>query len=246
MSTTQKKVALVTGASRGIGREVALRLSKDGFTIAVNFASSAEKADEVVQLIVKAGGTALAVQADISSPLSVEAMFKQIQEQFGRIDVVVNSAGIMSLCPIAGADLAAFDRIINTNLRGAYNVLGQAANRVELGGRIITMSSSVILKSFPGYGAYIASKAGAEGLVRVLANELSGHNVTVNAVAPGPTATELFLTDKSEEQIDQLAKLSPLERLGKPEDIANLVSFLVGQEGGWINGQVLRANGGFA
>ena len=160
--------------------------------------------------------------------------------------MVVNNAGIMPLSPIAKGDVASFDRVMATNLRGAFLVLGQAARHISEGGRIIAFSSSVLAKAFPTYGPYIASKAGVEGLVHVLANELRGRNVTVNAVAPGPVATELFLNDKTEAQIGQLSKLPPLERLGRPEDIANVVSFLAGPDGGWVNGQVLRVNGGFA
>src|SRR6185503_20731464 len=167
---------------------------------------------------------------------------KQTLEAFGKVDVVVHSAGIMPLLPISGGNVETFDKVIATNLRGTFLVLGQAAQHVPAGGRIIAFSSSVIAKSFPTYGPYIASKAGVEGLVRVLANELRGRNITVNAVAPGQVETELFLKGKSDARIDELRKLSPLERLGQPEDIANVVSFLAGPDGGWINGQILRAN----
>lgn len=246
MSNTDKKIAIVTGASRGIGREVAVRLAKDGFAVVVNFAGNASKADEVVRSIESAGGTALAVQGDVSDLASVEALFDKTLKQFGHVDVVVHSAGVMAISRITELDLAAFDKVITTNLRGTFIVLGQAARHIGTGGRIITFSTSVIAKSFPGYGAYIASKADAEGLMHVLSNELRGRNITVNAVAPGPVATELFLADKTPEEIERLSKMPPLERLGQPEDIANLVSFLSGPEGGWINGQVIRSNGGFA
>ncbi|MGA9151821.1 MAG: SDR family oxidoreductase, partial [Candidatus Nitrosopolaris sp.] len=170
--------------------------------------------------------------------------FKEAVGTFGGINVVVNCAGIMPLSPIDRLDLDLFDKVINTNLRGTFVVLGQASRQLSPGGRIIAFSSSVIGLALPTYGPYIASKAGVEGLVHVLANELRGRNITVNAVAPGPVATELFLTGKDEAQIEHLRKLPPLERLGQPEDIANLVSFLAGPDGGWVNGQVLRANGG--
>ena len=240
------KVAIVTGASRGIGRVVASRLAHEGFAVVVNYARDTAKADEVVHEITSVGGQAIAVQADVANAAAVERLFKETLVTFGRIDVVVNCAGIMPLGRIADGDIEMFDQVIATNLRGTFVVLSQAAQHVSPGGRIIAFSSSVVAKAFPTYGPYIASKAGVEGLVRVLANELRGRNITVNAVAPGPVATELFLKDKTEAQIEQFRQLSPLERLGQPEDIANVVSFLAGPDGGWVNGQVLRANGGFA
>jgi 3-oxoacyl-[acyl-carrier protein] reductase len=245
-TSTEKNSAIVTGASRGIGRAVATRLASDGFTVAANYAGNATKAEEVVSAINSSGGKAIAVQADVANAAYVERLFKEAVDTFGGIKVVVNCAGIMPLSPIAGGDLELFDKVIATNLRGTFVVLGQAARQISAGGRIIAFSSSVIAKAFPTYGPYIASKAGVEGLVRVLANELRSRNITVNALAPGPVATELFLTGKAEAQIEELRKLSPLERLGQPEDIANVVSFLAGPGGGWVNGQVLRANGGFA
>jgi 3-oxoacyl-[acyl-carrier protein] reductase len=245
-TSTEKKSAIVTGASRGIGCAVATRLASDGFAVAANYAGNATKADEVVSAIKASGGQAIAVQADVANAADVERLFKEAVDTFGGINVVVNCAGIMPLSPIAGGDLELFDKVIATNLRGTFVVLGQAARQISAGGRIIAFSSSVIAKAFPTYGPYIASKAGVEGLIRVLANELRGRNITVNALAPGPVATELFLTGKAEAQIEELRKLSPLERLGQPEDIANVVSFLAGPGGGWVNGQVLRANGGFA
>ena len=246
MANTQTRSAIVTGASRGIGSVVAKRLASDGFAIVVNFAGSAAKAEEVVAEIKAAGGQAVAVQANVANAADVEQLFKQTLDTYGRIDVVVNNAGIMGLSPIAKGDVATFDKVIATNLRGTFLVLGQAAQHISKGGRIIAFSSSVVAKGFPTYGAYIASKAGVEGLVHVLTNELRGRNITVNAVAPGPVGTELFLKGKTQAQIEELSKVPPLERLGQPEDIANVVSFLAGPDGGWVNGQVLRANGGFA
>lgn len=240
-----RKSVIVTGSSRGIGRAVARRLASDGFAVVANYAGNATKAEEVVAEIKSAGGQATATQADVAIAADVERLFKETIDTFGGVNVVVNCAGIMPLSLIAEADLELFDKVIATNLRGTFLVLGQAARHVSSGGRIIAFSSSVIAKAFPTYGLYIASKAGVEGLVRVLANELRGRDITVNAVAPGPVATELFLTSKTEDQIEQLRKQSPLERLGQPEDISNVVSFLAGPDGRWINGQILRANGGF-
>jgi 3-oxoacyl-[acyl-carrier protein] reductase len=245
MKTSPTRSAIVTGASGGIGRVVAKRLASDGFAVAVHYAGNPAKAETVVTEIQGAGGKAIAVQADVAKPADVETLFKQTLDAFGTIDVVVHTAGIMPLIPISGGDVETFDKVIATNLRGTFVVLAQAAQHVSSGGRIIAFSSSVIAKAFPTYGPYIASKAGVEGLVRVLANELRGRNITVNAIAPGQVETELFLKGKSQARIDELKKMNPLERLGQPEDMANLVSFLAGPDGGWLNAQVLRANGGF-
>ncbi len=218
-----RKTAIVTGASRGIGRTIALRLAADGFGVVVNYAGNAAKAEEVVNEITSTGGRALAVQADVANPEDVKQLFDKTLKSFGQIDVVVNNAGIMPLSPIAKGDVETFDKVIATNLRGTFLVLSQAAQHVAEGGRIIAFSSSVLAKNFPTYGPYIASKAGVEGLVHVLANELRGHKITVNAIAPGPVGTELFLDGKTEEQIKQISSMAPLERLGQPDDIAGVV-----------------------
>lgn len=246
MNKESKGVALVTGASRGIGQAIALRLAQDGFDIVVNYAGNTAKAQESVAAIEALGRKAIAVQGDVSDAEAVAHLFDTAQEAFGSIDVVVNSAGVMPMATISPDNLADFDRVIATNLRGSFLVLAHAARRLREGGRIIALSTSVIAKSFPGYGPYIASKAGTEGLVHVLANELRGRGITVNAIAPGPVGTELFLNGKSEEQVAQIAKLAPLERIGTPDDIAAAVAFLAGPDGAWVNAQVIRVNGGFA
>jgi 3-oxoacyl-[acyl-carrier protein] reductase len=240
------RTAIVTGASRGIGRAIAIRLAADGFSVVVNYAGNGLAAQGTVDTVRAAGGTALAYQADVSSAADVTRLYDFAQEAFGGIDVIVNSAGVMPIAQIAGSSVEDFDKVVATNLRGTLLMMAGASKNLREGGRFIALSSSVIAKSFPGYGPYIASKAGVEGLVHVFANELRGRDITVNAVAPGPVGTELFFKDKTDEQIAQLAKLAPLERIGEVDDIARAVSFLAGPDGRWVNSQVLRVNGGYA
>lgn len=240
------KTAIVTGASRGIGRAIAQRLSTDGFNVVVNYAGNATQAEKLASELAGTRNSAIAIQADVANPTDIARLFQQAKHTYGSIDVVVHNAGIMPLAAIGKDSLETFDLVIRTNLRGAFVVLAEAVAHLSEGGRIIALSSSVLAKNFPTYGPYIASKAGVEGLVHVLTNEMRGRQVTVNAVAPGPTGTDLFLNGKTQEQIDQLSKLSPLERLGEPDDIARVVSFLAGPDGGWVNGQIIRVNGGFA
>jgi 3-oxoacyl-[acyl-carrier protein] reductase len=238
------RVALVTGSSRGIGADVALRLAHDGFRIIVNYAGRAEPAEQVAAQITEAGGEAIVIRADVSDPTAVIGMFEAAERSFGQVDVVVHCAGVLKLARLSEFDDATFDETIAVNLKGTFNVAREAARRVPDNGRIITFSSSVIGVRLPTYGVYIATKAAVEGMTQVLAQELRGRGISVNAVAPGPVATELFLTGKSDEQIEALAKMNPLERLGQPPDIAGIVAFLAGPDGAWINGQVIRANGG--
>ena len=234
----------MTGASRGIGAAVAERLARDGIAVAVNFSSNPAPAQALVDKITQAGGRAVVVQADVSNSSAVRTMFDRIEAEFGGVDILVNNAGIMQLSNIADADDALFDRLIAVNLKGVFNGLREAAKRLREGGRIINFSSSVVGLYQPTYAIYAATKAGVEAMTHILSKELRGRNITVNAIAPGPTATDLFLEGKSKEVIDRMAKLAPLERLGEPEDIANAVAFLASPDGAWINGQVLRANGG--
>jgi 3-oxoacyl-[acyl-carrier protein] reductase len=244
MSEQNGKVAIVTGASRGIGAAVAERLGRDGFTVIVNYSGSVEAADALVRKISAGGARALAVKADVSDPGAVREMFETTVAKFGGVDVLVNNAGIMTLSNVVDTDDASFDRLIAINLKGTFNTLREGAKRLRPGGRIINFSSSVVGLLQPTYGVYAATKAGVEAITSILAKELRGRNITVNAIAPGPTATDLFLKGKPQAVIDHLAKLAPLERLGEPDDIARAVSFLAGPDGAWINGQVLRANGG--
>jgi 3-oxoacyl-[acyl-carrier protein] reductase len=244
MKNPSSKVAIVTGASRGIGAAISRRLATDGFDVIINYAGSADAAESLAIEIEKAGGRALAVKADVSDPVAVKTMFDTAEREFGGADVLVNNAGIMLLSPIADTTDELFDRQIAINLKGVLNGMREAAKRLRTGGRIISFSSSVVGLYQPTYAVYAATKAGVEAMTHVLSKELRGRHITVNAVAPGPTATELFLKGKPQEVIDHLSKLAPLERLGQPEDIANAVAFLAGPDGAWVNGQVLRVNGG--
>jgi 3-oxoacyl-[acyl-carrier protein] reductase len=238
------KVALITGASRGIGAQIAKRLARDGLRVVVNYAGRVDAAEAVADEIRAAGGEAIGVQADVADSAAVAALFDRAIDAFGGVDVVVNNAGIMKLAPIADLTEEVVDATLATNLKGVVNVCREAARRLRDEGRIINCSSSVIGMRLPTYGIYIASKAAVEGLTQVLAQELRGRGIRVNAVAPGPVATELFLDGKSPDALDRMAKMNPLERLGEPDDIARLVSFLAGDEGGWVNGQIVRVNGG--
>ena len=241
---TFNQVALVTGASRGIGASIAKRLARDGFAVVVNYAGSESAAREVITQITKAGGRAIAHQADVSDAASVQSMFDHVEATIGTVDVLVNNAGIMELKPLAKADTQHVDRQIDVNLKGTINALREAAVRLNNGGRVINFSTSVIGLKLENSGVYAATKAAVETLTAIMAKEMRGKEITVNAVAPGPTATELFLNGKSDELIDRMAKMNPLERLGIPDDIASVVSFLASTDGAWVNGQVLRANGG--
>jgi len=244
MAKANGKVAVVTGGSRGIGAAIAERLAKDGLTVVINYAGGTAEAEALAGKIERDGGRAVTAQADVSDPAAVARMFDMADAAFGGVDVLVNNAGVMRVKPLTEIDDAVFDSHIAVNLKGTFNTLREASRRLCSGGRIINLSSSQVGLLHPGYGVYAATKAAVEAMTHVLSKELRGRNITVNAVAPGPTGTSLFLQGKTREQIEQFAKLAPLERIGEPADIAATVSFLAGPDGSWINGQVLRANGG--
>lgn len=243
-SSTSPRVAVVTGGSRGIGRETAERLAADGYAVVVNYAGNEAEAGKAVAAITEAGGRAIAVRADVADETQVAALFEAAESAYGGVDVVVHAAGVMTLAPLVDLDLDALDRMHRTNIRGTFVVDQQAARRLRAGGAIINFSSSVLALALPGYSAYAATKGAVEAMTLILARELRGRDVTVNVVAPGPTATALFLDGKDEETIARMAAQPPLERLGTPEDIAGVVAFLAGPAGRWVNGQVVRANGG--
>ncbi|CAN7720885.1 SDR family oxidoreductase [Caballeronia sp. LjRoot31] len=240
------QVAIVTGASRGIGAAVARRLANDGFAVVVNYASSSKEADALVAELAARGTKAIAIKADVANADEVRAMFDTTEQQLGKVDVLVNNAGVLKTVPLAETSDALYEQTFGINVRGTFNTLREAAARMNDGGRIINFSSTTLALNMPGYAIYNATKAAVEAFTHVFAKELRGRNITVNAVAPGPIATSLFLDGKTDEQIQTFAKMPPLQRLGQPEDIASVVSFLAGPDAAWINGQILRANGGIA
>ncbi|MEX3764215.1 SDR family oxidoreductase [Paraburkholderia phenoliruptrix] len=240
------QIAIVTGASRGIGAAIARRLSNEGFAVVVNYAASASEADALVAELNAAGGRAIAVKADVSKAADVRCLFETAEQQLGKVDVLVNNAGVIKPTPLADTSDELYDRAFDINVRGTFNTLREAAARMNDGGRIVNFSSTTLALNLPGYAIYNATKASVEAFTHVFAKELRGRNITVNAVAPGPVATSLFFDGKTEAQIQHFAKMPPLERLGQPEDIASVVAFVVSSQAGWVNGQVLRANGGLA
>ncbi len=244
MENATKRTAIVTGASRGIGAAIAQRLVAEGLNVVVNYAGNQTAAQKVVDEIKAAGGHAISVKVDVSDPAEVAHLFEAAQEKFGGVDVLVNNAGIMKLASIAQSDDALFDSQVAVNLKGTFNTLREAADRLRDGGAIINFSSSVVGLKLENYGVYAGIKAAVEVMTSIFAKELRGRAITVNAVAPGPTATDLFLDGKPQEVVDRMAKMAPLERLGTPEDIASVVAFLAKPDSAWINGQTMRANGG--
>ncbi|MBY5985913.1 SDR family oxidoreductase [Halomonas sp. DP5Y7-2] len=246
MAIEDKRVIIITGGARGIGADIARRLASDGHQVVINYANSRESAESLVEEIEAQGGVALAVAADVTRPADVTQLFEAASQRFGRVDGLVNNAGTLSMVPLAESSDSDYDQHFDTNVRGTFNTLREAASRLEDGGRIVNLSSSALALNLPGYGLYNATKAAVESLTKVFAGELRGRRITVNAVAPGPVDTALFRRGKSAEQIESFAKKPPLERLGEPKDIAAIVSFLMRAESEWINAQVIRANGGFA
>ncbi|WP_025591336.1 SDR family oxidoreductase [Agrobacterium tumefaciens] len=237
--------AIVTGSSRGIGAATARRLARDGFAVTVNYLTNRELAEQVVRDIEQAGGRAIVRQGDVADPAAVKALFDANDEAFGGVDVVVNNAGIMNVGPFAQMTDEAFDRMMATNVKGSFNVLREASRRVRDGGRIISLSSSIIKMSPPGTAAYAATKATQEVYSSVLAKELGGRNISVNAISPGAVDTQL-LRQHGEEALRGIPEATPLRRLGQPEDIANVIGLLCSQDGAWIDGQNIFANGGIA
>jgi 3-oxoacyl-[acyl-carrier protein] reductase len=247
MSDTLKgKVALITGASRGIGRAIAERLAKAGASVVVNYSSNAGGAQKTVESIKTAGGNAFAVQADVGRVSEITRLFDESIKHFGKLDILVNNAGIIFIKPVSETTEEDFDRIFDVNVKGTFFACREAAKRLADNGRIINLSSSTTARLLPAYGAYVATKGAVEQLTRTLSKELGARGITVNAVSPGPTETDLFLTGRTPEQIDFFAKQSAFNRLGRPMDIAGIVAFLAGAESGWISGQNLRANGALA
>lgn len=237
------RIAIVTGASGGIGHAVALRLAKAEMAVAVHYSGNRDRAQAVADEIVAAGGRAMVVGADVADEDQIATLFDQVEAEFGGVDVVVNTAGILLLSPLTDLNLDDFDRMHRTNVRGTFVVSQQAARRVRSGGAIVNFSTSITKFALPTYAAYAATKGAVDAMTLILAKEMRGRDVTVNAVAPGPTATPLFLEGKPQQVIDSMSNLAPLERLGEPTDIAEVVAFLAGPAR-WVNGQVIYANGG--
>jgi 3-oxoacyl-[acyl-carrier protein] reductase len=239
------KIALVTGASRGIGRAIAERLSREGASLVVNYVKDSGGAEAVVTGIEAAGGSAVALQADVAISKDIQKLFDRSMEHFGRLDILVNNAGIRISKDAVDIAEEEFDRLFAINVKGTFMACQQAARRISDGGKIINVSSSVTRMMLPGYSLYAASKGAVDQITRVLARELGVRNITVNAVSPGPVDTELFREGKPEEQIQQMAQMAALGRIGQVQDIADAVAFLAGDDARWITGQCIHVNGGF-
>ncbi|MET7993843.1 SDR family oxidoreductase [Amycolatopsis sp. NPDC005232] len=241
--TTTPRVAIVTGGSGGIGRAVAKKLAADGMQVLVHYSGGKERADAVVEEIVAAGGVASVGKADVADEHEVAQLFDEAEKRYGGIDVVVHTAGIMPLSPLIDLELDELDRIHRVNVRGTFAVDREALRRLRAGGALVNISTSVTKLQQTGYSAYAASKGAVEAMTLILAREMRGRDVTVNTVSPGPTDTPLFTEGKSQELIDRIAQQTPAERIGRPEDIAEVAAFLAGP-GRWVNGQIIHTNGG--
>lgn len=246
MENSKLKTVIVTGASRGIGKAIALKCASKGYPVIVNYANSATEAHRVVALIEQAGGKAIAVQADVSKFREFENLFSVAEKTYGSVDVLINNAGVSKLSPIADSDDDMFDYLFNINVRGTVNGLKLAAKRLSQGGRIVNFSSTSVATSTPGMGLYVGTKAAVEAITKVFVKELRGRQITVNTVAPGLIKSEMFFEGKSTAQIVQMEKLSPLERLGNVDEVADAVAYLISEDAGWVNGQLIRVNGGVA
>ncbi|WP_315793158.1 SDR family oxidoreductase [Paenibacillus sp. BIC5C1] len=239
------KVAVVTGSSRGIGRAIAEQLAEMGADVVINYASSPDKAEQVADIARQKGVRAITVQADLARKGDVERLFSETINQLGKIDILINNAGIMKTTPLADVTEEEFDQQFAINVKGTFFACQQALKHMEDQGRIVNFSTSVTGQMFPGYSVYAGTKGAVEQITRQLAKEFGSRQITINAVAPGPVNTELFSVGKTEQQLDGIRKMNAFGRLGEPEDIANVISFLVSEESQWVTGQTLRANGGF-
>ncbi len=240
--TLENKVIIVTGSSRGIGREIAIQLAQNGAKVIINHSNSDEEAQATVEEISNQGGTATAIKADVSDKTSVTELFNQAIATYGKVDVLFNNAGVMISKALEANSEEDFTKQFDINVKGVFNTLQEAYHKLEDGGNIINISSSTVKLMFPTYALYSASKAAVEQMTRVFSKEI-GRGISVNCLAPGATETELFMKGKSQEFIDKLSSMNAFNRLAKPIDIARVAVFLASDESKWISGQVIGANG---
>ena len=246
MKNLNSRVAIVTGSSRGIGKAIATRLANNGAEVVINYSHSVDKADAAVREIEQEGGKAIALQADVSKVADLEDLFQQTIDKLGKVDILVNCAGVVVYKPIVEVTEDDFDKIMAVNVKGTYFACQQAAKRMADGGRIINISSTTTALMLPTYSAYVASKGAVEQISRVLCKEVGDRQITVNIVSPGPTDTPLFRKGKTEEQIQHFGDMAALGRIAQVEDIADAIAFLCSDDARWITGQNIRVNGGLA